>query len=552
MDLWRDMEGFSRSLLLVLGELALLVLVFVLVAGFVRFVFGRLGSIPVLQKYLGQAERVRNRIRGLLILLCILAGLFLLGCNGYLLYRQVDVYQQTLALLKKIPSAFWGRLLIRLGKTAGLAVGAHFVGKYLLILLAKVEARAKAYEHVKSNDESIEEFFLKLCRLLKNSLRFLVAAYAVHAVSATVDQIFLVGFKLYLIIAVGYLVVKAADALIDSLDALSKKYWYRERYLDWYTRLSRLMPLFRRCLDYVIYVWGGSLVMLQVEFMAHFAFIGTSLVQIIGLFFIARVAIEVANLLVDKFLLANGHTPENPNQRLKTLVPIIKTLLQYGIYFICFIFMLWALNIDPLPLLAGAGILGVAVGMGAQSLINDLVSGFFVIFEGTFLVGDYIEMASVRGIVEGIHIRTTQVRDPDGQLHIVRNGQINSVVNYSKDYTFAVVEVGVAYDSDLDHVFRVLEETSLKLQERNPDVLEPLKVQGLKKFGESELLVRTVTKVRPGRHLQVGFELRTLIKKAFDLEGIEIPFARRVVIFKNPAALDKSKVEKRVDAKCTD
>ena len=195
--------------------------------------------------------------------------------------------------------------------------------------------------------------------------------------------------------------------------------------------------------------------------------------------------------------------------------------------------MLRAVDINPLPILAGAGILGVVVGMGAQPLVNDILAGFFILFESLFLKGDYIETESARGIVEAIHIRTTRVRDPNGQLHILRNGQINSVVNYSKEYTFAVVEVGVAYDSDLDHVFRVFEETGRQLKEKNLNVLEPLKVQGIKEFGESELLIRTTTKVRPGCHFRVAFELREMIKKAFDQEGIEIPFARRVLIFKN-------------------
>jgi len=266
---------------------------------------------------------------------------------------------------------------------------------------------------------------------------------------------------------------------------------------------------------------------------SQFASLGSALVQIIGIFFIARMVIEVVNLLLDKNMLPKDETAGSLNQQQQTLMPIIKTLLRYGIYFIAFILMLRAFEINPLPLLAGAGVLGLVIGMGAQPLINDLVSGFFILFEGLFLVGDYIETESARGIVEAIHIRTTRVRDPDGQLHILRNGQIDSVVSYSKDYTFAVVEVGVAYDSNLDHVFRVLDEIGIQLKKDNVDVLEPLKVKGLKEFGESELLIRTLTKVRPGCHRRVAFKLREMVKKAFDQEGIEIPFARRVIIFEN-------------------
>ncbi|ACN16410.1 putative mechanosensitive small-conductance channel MscC [Desulforapulum autotrophicum HRM2] len=378
-------------------------------------------------------------------------------------------------------------------------------------------------------------FFTKLRQLLKNSIWFLVILYAAHSLflPPTVNNALFVTFKIYLIIAIGFLVVRAATATVDSLEALSKKYWYRESYLDWYNRFSELMPLLRRCLEYIIYAWAASLVMLQVNFIAQFASFGPSFVQIIGIFFIARMVVEVVNLLVDKYMLPTDEIAGSPNKQQQTLVPIIKTLLQYGIYFIAFVLMLRAVDINPLPLLAGAGVLGIVVGLGAQSLINDLVSGFFILFEGLFLVDDYIETASARGIVEAIHIRTTMVRDPNGQLHILRNGQINSVVNYSKDYTYAVVEVGVAYDSDLDHVFRVLSDTGLQLKEKNLNVLEPLEVKGIKEFGESELLIRTLTKVRPSCHLRVAFELREMIKKTFDQEGIEIPFPRRVILSQN-------------------
>ncbi len=535
MNILQNIEGFSRSLVLIGAEIVFLILLFILLATILRFIFDRIGSIPALQKYLSQFEKVKNRIRGMLTFLCILTCTAVLGYNGFLLYKQIDVYQQTLSLFEKIPADFWSQLLIRLTKTIGIIVAAHYAIKLLLKGLLKVEGIAKSYEHLKSNEKSINTFFKKLSRLLKNSIYFLVGLYAAHALffPTTITNPLFVGFKIYLIISIGLLVVTAADAAIDSLEALNKKYWYRENYLDWYNRLSGLMPLLRRCLEYIIYVWVASLVVLQVNLFSQFASLGSALVQIIGIFFIARMVIEVVNLLLDKNMLPTDETAGGLNQQQQTLMPIIKTLLRYGIYFIAFILMLRAVEINPLPLLAGAGILGIVIGMGAQPLINDLVSGFFILFEGLFLLEDYIETETARGIVEAIHIRTTRVRDPNGQLHILRNGQINSVVSYSKDYTFAVVEVGVAYDSDLDHVFRVLDEIGIQLKKNNVDVLEPLKVKGLKEFGESELLIRTLTKVRPGCHRRVAFKLREMVKKAFDQEGIEIPFVRRVIIFEN-------------------
>jgi small conductance mechanosensitive channel len=216
-------------------------------------------------------------------------------------------------------------------------------------------------------------------------------------------------------------------------------------------------------------------------------------------------------------------------------MPLIKSFFKYAIYFIAFILVLRAVGINPAAILAGAGIVGIVVGLGAQPLINDLVSGFFILFENIYLVDDFIETEDARGKVEGIDIRTTRIRDPNGQLHILRNGQLNKVINYSKAFTYAVVEVGVAYDSNLDHVYSALKKAGEELKDKNPDVLEPTVVQGMEDFAESALIIRTTTRVRPGRHLEVSREFRKMIKEAFDREGIEIPFARRVLIFKQGA-----------------
>ena len=534
MNILQSIEGSTRSIILIISEIALAGLLFVLAGLIVHLLYGRLTSISFLQKYQDSAESVRKRIKRLLLILCILSCTVILGYNGWLIYRQIDVYQHMVSMLDKIPPGFWGQLLVSIAKIIGIGIITAYVIKILLRLLSKVQERSKAYERLKSNNESIDRFFSRVRRLTKNSLWLLFLLYAGHALffpQVVIDNLFIF-FKIYLIISFGLLIVEAATAVVDSFEALSRKYWYRESYKDWYNRLSGLLPLFRRCLEYIIYVWVAALVMLQLSFIAQLASYGPALVQVIGIFFIARVVVEIVNFLIDKNMVTAGDASDSQRKQKQTLIPITKSILQSGIYFIAFVLMLRAVNINPLPILAGAGIMGIVVGLGAQPLINDIVAGFCILFEGLFLVDDYIETGTARGIVEAIYLRTTRIRDPNGQLHILRNGQIEAVTNFSKKYTFAVVEVGVAYDSDLDHVYRVLDETGQKLGEENQNVLERLQVHGLKKFGESELLIRTVTKVRPGCHFRVANQLRTMIKKAFDREGIEIPFARRVVILK--------------------
>ena len=140
---------------------------------------------------------------------------------------------------------------------------------------------------------------------------------------------------------------------------------------------------------------------------------------------------------------------------------------MYAAYFATAVLILSAMGFNPMPFLAGAGILGLVVGFGAQSMINDVVSGFFILFENIYLVGDVIEVGTASGVVEAIEFRTTKIRDADGRLHIVRNGDMKLVVNYSKDYAVAAVALDVGYDADLRAVFASLHDAGEQLRAEN-------------------------------------------------------------------------------------
>jgi small conductance mechanosensitive channel len=195
------------------------------------------------------------------------------------------------------------------------------------------------------------------------------------------------------------------------------------------------------------------------------------------------------------------------------------------------------LGFDVLPFLAGAGIIGLVVGFGAQSMINDVVSGFFILFENIYLVGDYVEVGPARGIVEAIEFRTTRIRDGEGRLHIIRNGDMKPVINYSRDYAVAVVAVDVSYDADLDRVFKSLREAGAVLRARNPDVLAETEVEGITAFGANALTVRTSTRVKPGRHESVAATLRLMLKEAFDRQAGDLPRASLIPAIRPPQAV---------------
>jgi small-conductance mechanosensitive channel len=167
---------------------------------------------------------------------------------------------------------------------------------------------------------------------------------------------------------------------------------------------------------------------------------------------------EIGYFEIEQRMLPREGIDDMERRRRTTMVPLLRSTFMYAAYFATAVLILGTLGFNPLPFLAGAGLLGLIIGFGAQSLINDVVSGFFILFENIYLVGDVIEGGGAKGAVEAIEFRTTRIRDADGRLHIVRNGDMKQVINYSKDYAVAVVPVDVSYDADMRAVFATLKE----------------------------------------------------------------------------------------------
>ena len=197
-------------------------------------------------------------------------------------------------------------------------------------------------------------------------------------------------------------------------------------------------------------------------------------------------------------------------------MPLLQSIAKYVLYFGSGVAMWKALGGDPTTLMAGAGIVGLAVGLGAQSLVTDVVSGFFILFENQYLVGDYVQIGNATGVVEAVGIRVTEVRDGKGKVHLIPNGQIKGVVNYSKGYINAVVDVKVPSGSDLEATFRRMAEAGRRLKEQHAEVLADTEIQGVVELGTSEMTVRAVTRVQPGTHEAMENAYRHLLKLVFD------------------------------------
>src|SRR5262245_42209294 len=288
---------------------------------------------------------------------------------------------------------------------------------------------------------------------------------------ARVIETLVVALRVYVIVGLGLIAIRSSISIVGAIERLAHRQAAARGWQRHYEEVRPLLPTFRMCLEYALWVALIALAIWQIESLSRLAGWGPKLIEVIGVFFLGRVAVELARHEVDRRMLAPDDLDEMTRRRRATIAPLVRSALSYAIYFGTAVLVLAALGFNPMPFLAGAGVLGLVIGFGAQSLINDVVSGFFILFENIYLVGDSIEAAGARGVVEAIEFRTTKIRDIGGRLHIVRNGDVKQVINYSKDYTIAIVPVDVSYDADLRSVFSILREAGYRLHRENADVL---------------------------------------------------------------------------------
>ena len=220
-------------------------------------------------------------------------------------------------------------------------------------------------------------------------------------------------------------------------------------------------------------------------------------------------------------------------KRVNTLAGFLRRAAALFVYVVALIMVLHELGVSIAPILAGAGVAGIAIGFGAQSLIRDLLAGLFILGEDQFRVGDVIKTAGVSGQVERITLRVTQVRDLEGVVHIIPNGEIKVVSNLTKGFSRVSLDVGVGYREDLDRVIKLLEAVAGELA-ADPEyvklILEPPVVLGVEALAESQVTIRLLAKTQPLRQWDVARELRKRIKAAFDREGIGTPYPHHVAI----------------------
>jgi small-conductance mechanosensitive channel len=247
---------------------------------------------------------------------------------------------------------------------------------------------------------------------------------------------------------------------------------------------------------------------------------------------IVRVALSRLETLLVRAGQASETVPGATQQRVRTLMSVISTITVGLIWFLVVLIGLGQVGINIGPILAGAGVIGLAVGFGAQNLVRDLVSGFFLILENQIRVGDIAVVNGTPGLVEAITFRTVILRDLAAVVHIFPNGAINTISNMTKDWSAYVIDAGVAYKEDTDHVVEVMRRVADEMQAENDYgslMLGSIEIFGVDNFADSAVVIKARLKTRPLQQFTVGREYRRRLKKAFDAEGIEIPFPHRTL-----------------------
>jgi moderate conductance mechanosensitive channel len=273
-----------------------------------------------------------------------------------------------------------------------------------------------------------------------------------------------------------------------------------------------------------VFVWTGHLIRIVVILLG--AWIATSIINR----WLPRLHVRI----VSHMLAERGASDAELEKRASTLGGIIRKTLAVLIWIVAGVMALKEAGFDIGPLLAGAGVVGVAVGFGAQNLVHDVISGMFMLLENQIRVNDVAVLNGTGGLVEAVNLRTTVLRGQDGTVYVFRNGAINTLANMTHGYSYYVFDIGVAYKEDTDRVIEVVRSIAdgmMKEEEFQGTILAPLEVMGVDKFAESAVIIKARFKTAPIKQWAVGREMNRRIKKKFDELGIEMPFPHMSIYF---------------------
>ncbi len=267
--------------------------------------------------------------------------------------------------------------------------------------------------------------------------------------------------------------------------------------------------------------------------------VGIVILKIIFIMFLAGIVVKVGKRVIRKVFEVRMKTPlRYTERRQNTMLKLLENVLAYVVYFAAILAVLSALTIKVTGLLAGAGVLGLAVGFGAQNLVRDVITGFFIIFEDQFSVGDYVRIGAAEGVVEEIGLRTTKLKGLNGEIHIFPNGTIVEVVNYSLNNSVAIIDVSIAYEVDIPKSEELIRKFLSTLPEKYEQIVKQPELLGVQNLAASEVVMRITAETKPMQHFSVGRIIRRDLKIFMDEHGIEIPYPKMVMYQKKDGSVD--------------
>jgi len=307
-------------------------------------------------------------------------------------------------------------------------------------------------------------------------------------------------------------------------------------------RANRYTPIVTRSLTCIIWVVATFLVLdawglptLDAIFSDSGVIFFASSTKILLICAITTTIIEGTHATVEYYLSTRRDDRGNliePSSHSQTLLPLAYAAVKWISIVTAGIIILGTIGVDIAPVLAGAGILGLAIGFGAQSLVKDIITGVFLLIENNISVGDIVKVKDVDGTVEGFNLRSVRLRSYNGNVHVIPNSSIDVVTNYSKEFSRAVFDIGVAYKENVDRVMDVIRQVGEEMAV-HPDwknhILDPIEIAGLERFDDSAVTIRGRIKTNPSKQFSVRREFYRRIKNTFDAEGIEIPFPYRTI-----------------------
>lgn len=347
------------------------------------------------------------------------------------------------------------------------------------------------------------------------------------------------------VIGVGWIVIRVLNRIILRAFGVSDE--IRQRYPFAATRADRYLPIARRAVVAVAQA-GIVLLVLQVWGLDILDWLAGDLgrnvlsrvVHIGMILAMAVLALELANGVVHLYLDSQEAADDDqvPSQRVRTLLPLIRNVLIILISTLAGLVILSELGVSIGPLLAGAGVAGVAIGFGAQTLVKDFITGVFILIEDSLHVGDVARLGGKTGVVEAMTIRTVRLRDTDGTVYTIPFSSVTMIENLTKDFSYAVMDVRVAYTQDYERVVQVLRDIGQELKtdpRLGRALIGPIEILGLEEISDAALIIRVRIKAHPQRRWDVRREFNRRVKERFEREGIEFPFPPRPVAAAKPA-----------------